>query len=73
MPDSYTPVDLKADMLIYMKKNQTYVEVIILGTLAPTTLNFSGERCLPNVIELITLFFPDIAVTQFEDSSKHDI
>ena len=73
MPDSYTPADLKADMLIYMKKNQTYVEVIILSTLATTTLNFSGERCLQNVIELITLFFPDIAVTQFEDSSKHDV
>ena len=70
MPDSYTPVDLKADMLIYMKKNQTYVEVIILSTLATTTLNFSGERCLQNVIELI---FPDIAVAQFEDSSKHDV
>ena len=60
-------------MLIYKKKNQTYVEVIILSTLATTTLNVSGERCLRNVIELITLFFPDIAVAQFEDSSKHDV
>ena len=69
LPDTYTPVDLKADMLIFMKKNQSYIEVTI-GNTAATKLNVLDKIY---GIELITLFFVDIAVKKFQGLSEHDV
>ena len=69
LPDTYTPADLKADMLIFMKKNQSYIEVTI-GNTAATKLNVLDKIY---GIELITLFFVDIAVKKSQGSSEHDV